>query len=119
MTIEQTTWDVLAGVGIEAFEQGQWAGGELPDAFATYYVADSTDVRHYDNLPTMCEFQVQVNFYARNPDELATMRKEASDAFLSSGWTRQGRGNSGGLDDKTGLWGWHMVFYLTTRESEA
>lgn len=116
MTIEERIYADLAALAVPVFEQGQWTGDDLPEEFATYYAADSTDIRHFDNVPFMTMHTMQVNIYATDPARLETLRAGASSALLGKGWTRDGRGYAGGLDDKTGLTAWHMVFYFAEKE---
>lgn len=115
-SIEERIYSDLAPVGVPVFEQGQWTGGELPQEFITYYFSDSTDIRHYDNMPALCEQQAQVNIYATDPARIDVLRGQVFSALLSQGWTRQGRGYAGELDDETQRAAWFMVFYLTTKE---
>lgn len=118
MNIEQKIVDDLAALDLPIFEQGTWTGGELPDEFITYFVADSYDTAHYDNLPAVCEFQLQVNFYTMNPENIPTTRAKISKALLQKGWTREGLGTSGTFEDRTTFAAWFMVFYFSTNDVE-
>lgn len=114
--IEQRIVDDLATLGLPVFQQGDWTGGELPEEFVTYFPADSVDVAHYDGLPAYTDDLMQVNAYAVDPDSVATLRKAVSDALLAKGWTRDGRGYAGELDEKTGRAAWHMTFHYFSKE---
>lgn len=117
MDIEQKIIDDLAALDLPIFEQGTWTGGELPDEFLTYFIADSYDTAHYDNLPAQIEFQVQLNFYTLNPENIKTTRAEISKMLLRKGWMRDGLGTSGSFEDKTTFTAWHMVFYFAIKET--
>lgn len=118
MNIEQKLIDDLAALNLPIFEQGTMTGGELPDEFLTYFVSDSYDTAHYDNLPANCEFQIQLNIYTVNPENIQTLRAKISRLLLGAGWTRDGLGTSGSFEDRTAFAAWFMLFYFATNEVE-
>ena len=115
-SIEERIFADLAPVGLAVFEQGTWAGGDLPEEFITYYFSDSTDLAHYDNLPAIAEVQAQVNVYASDPARIDVLRKAVCRALYAKGWTRDGRGYAENVNDATGRSGWFMIFYFAEKE---
>ena len=118
MNIEQKIVDDLAALNLPIYEQGQAPGGQLPDEFLTYYIVDTVDTVHYNNLPAFTEYQTQLNIYTTDPSRVETLRKQIMKTLISKGWTRQGVGTSGMFEDRTTYTAWFMVFYFSVKESE-
>lgn len=115
MEVKKRLYEALQPLGYEIGIQGSYAKREIPDALITYYIADITDTRHYDNQPAIASWHIQVNFYSRDPAFIDVVPAQISAVLLAAGFVRSGKGSDGGMDDDTGHYAWHMDFYYTER----
>lgn len=116
MTVREKLITALAGLGYPIDLQGSYEPDNIPDTFITYFIADTTDLQHYNNRPAKTGYSLNVNFYSRSMDLVNTVPDQISDALLDAGFTREGPGYDAGLDKDTGHYGWLMDYYLTVRK---
>ena len=115
MVVKEKLYKALQPLGYEVGRQGSFSDRELPDNLITYFITSITDTRHYDNQPAIAGWDIQVNFYSRDPAFIDVIPAQISAALLAAGFTRSGKGSDGGMDKSTGHYAWYMDFYYTER----
>lgn len=116
MGIRDKLINTLQGLGYEIKLQGTYRVDNMPESCITYFIADTADLRSYNNRPAKSGYTINVNFYSRNMVLMDTVPDAISDALLATGFTREGPGQDAGLDIDTGHYGWLMDFYYVERK---
>ncbi|MFK7692859.1 hypothetical protein [Paenibacillus sp. HJGM_3] len=86
--------DTLSGIGYPVREQGTFADeNKLPETFITYFVVDTPNNSHADNLPTSRTTRAQITLYSKKP-----ALKQGADASIKAVMLPAGFLRVGGRD---------------------
>lgn len=99
MSVIETLFDTLSGLGYPVYLQGTFSGAEYPDSFITYIVNSSDDRAHYDDEPDSFNWGVSVLFYSKNPELLFSVPGTIRENLKTVGFIPQGKGYNIYSDD--------------------
>lgn len=108
--------DTLAPLGYPVKEQGTYAADAvLPETHITYYLLDSPNNTHADNLPTSTTHRVQLVLYSKKPAIKQQADTLLKSVMLPGGFLRAGGGDMP-YNENTGHYGYRSVYQFYERE---
>ena len=94
--------NLLAPLCPEILEQGSMAQDEqYPTRFFTFWNPSTEDHKHYDNTPHGYRWDVDVNFYSTDPEDVYSTLEAARKTLLAAGWIIGGKGHAVASDHPT------------------
>ena len=91
---------ILTALCPHTIEQGSMAAeANYPEKLYTFWNSSTGDHKHYNNTTHGYTWTVDVNAYAKNPDEATSMLEAARLQLIAAGWKINGKGHSVASDD--------------------
>lgn len=89
INIFSKVYNTLIATGYTVREQGGFRTEDtLPESFITYFLVDSPDVSHADNLATGRTYRVQVTLYSKKPSVVQGAEGSIGALMRSGGFLR-------------------------------
>ena len=102
MTILEKAYNTASYFNYPVFLQGSLGEDDkYPDTFITYWVPNSEDIAHYNNLTHTVDWDISIMFYTNDTKLLNTVPEEILAYFRSEGFIPQGKGNLIASDEPT------------------
>ena len=106
---------ILQEFGYPVKLQGSLAeGAAYPESFFTFWNNETTDLRHYDNLPNGYVWDFTVYFYSTDPELVNEKLEDAITALKAAGWIIRGKGYDVPTDEITHTGRAVDVLYIET-----
>jgi len=91
INIYELTYNALAPLGYPVKEQGTYPPGTiLPETYITYFLVDSPNETHYDNVPESTTNRIQLCIYSKKPSIKQTGDKTLKSVMLPGSFLRVG-----------------------------
>jgi len=89
---------------------------DFPQKFITFFVTDTEDIEHFDDLLIGTAWHFSVIFYSNDPDEVNSVPFEIAAALKNAGFIQEGKGRDI-ASNIAGYTGWAMDFVIRENEN--
>ncbi len=87
---------------------------DLPADYFTFRI-DASEDRSFDNSDFLTAWDININYFSTNPNNVMTIPKQARQALKAAGFIPQGRGYDL-ISDEPDYSGWYSDFYYLEKE---